>query len=48
VSCDGGARRDAITRFDPVTRHYRIVALLPVAEAYGTILGFAERRVPFA
>jgi TolB protein len=48
ISCDGNASRDAITHFDPSTGRNRIVAELPLDEAYGTILGFAERRVPMA
>jgi TolB protein len=48
VSCDGGVSRDAITHFDPRTGDNRIVALLPENEAYSTILGFDERRAPFA
>ena len=47
ITCDAGTSRDAITHFDPKTGHNRIVALLPENEEYGTILGFAERRVPF-
>jgi TolB protein len=46
ISCDGTGSRDALTHFDPSTDRNRIVAELPVDEAYGTILGFAERRVP--
>jgi hypothetical protein len=48
ISCDGGSSRDAITHFNPTTGHNDVVAELPVDEAYGTILGFAERRVPLA
>jgi aspartate oxidase len=48
ITCEGGTSRDAITHFDPRTGSNRIVALLPVNEAYGPILGFADRRVPLA
>ncbi len=47
VSCDGGQARDAITHFDPVTGDNRVVAELPVDEAYGTILAFGEPRSMF-
>jgi TolB protein len=46
VSCDGGTSRDALTHFDPTTGRNRIVAMLPLDEAYGTILGFDEHPVP--
>lgn len=46
ITCEGGTSRDAITHFDPRTHRNRVVALLPEDEVYGTILGFAERRVP--
>jgi hypothetical protein len=48
ITCDAGTSRDAITHFDPRTGHNRIVALLPLDEAYQPVLGFAERRVPSA
>ncbi len=44
VFCDGGAVRAAISHFDPTTGTDRIVAELPVDEAYGPILAFGERR----
>ncbi len=44
VSCDGGAVRAAISHFDPTTGTDRIVAELPVDEAYGPVLAFGERR----
>jgi hypothetical protein len=47
VSCDGGAARDAITHFDPVTHDDVVVAELPLNEAYATILAFGERRTTF-
>jgi TolB protein len=47
VSCDGGAARDAITHFDPVTRDNKVVAELPLNESYTTILAFGERRATF-
>jgi hypothetical protein len=46
VSCDGGSSRDAITHFDPSTGRNRIVAMLPLDEAYETIHPFAEHPVP--
>jgi hypothetical protein len=46
VSCDGGSSRDAITHFDPATDRNRIVAMLPLDEAYGTIVAFGEHPVP--
>ncbi len=46
VSCDGGSSRDALTHFDPVTGRNRIVAMLPMDEAYNTILAFDEHAVP--
>ena len=47
VSCDGGPARDAITHFDPVTHHDKVVAELPLNESYATILAFGERRTTF-
>lgn len=46
VSCDGGSARDAITHFNPSTDRNRLVALLPLDEAYNTILAFHEHAVP--
>jgi 3-oxoacyl-[acyl-carrier protein] reductase len=46
ISGDGGSARDAITHVDPTTDTNRIVALLPLEEAYETILGFAEHALP--
>lgn len=46
VSCDGGSSRDALTHFNPATDRNRVVAMLPLDEAYGTILGFDEHQVP--
>ncbi|HEX4471052.1 MAG TPA: hypothetical protein VH085_03725 [Nocardioides sp.] len=46
ISCDGGSSRDAITHFDPSADRNRIVAMLPVDEAYETIVGFDEHPVP--
>ena len=47
VSCDGGAARDAITHYNPVTRDNEVVAELPLDESYATILAFGERRTTF-
>jgi hypothetical protein len=44
MSCDGGPTHDAITQFDPSTHANRVVAELPVGEAYGTVLAFGERH----
>jgi hypothetical protein len=46
VSCDGGSTRDAITHFNPATGRNRIVAMLPLDEAYETILAWGEHPVP--
>ena len=47
VSCDGGPARDALTHFDPVTHHDRVVAELPADESYTTVLALGERRTTF-
>jgi TolB protein len=47
ISCDGGPSHDAIAHFDPTTGADRVVARLPLGEAYNTVLAFGERRTTF-
>ena len=44
ISCDGSAPRAALTRFDPVTGHERVLTRLPADEAFDRILGYGERQ----
>ena len=44
MTCDGDASRSALLRFDPTTRVERVMALLPVDEAYDEITAYGEPK----